>query len=140
MPAKDEVRAEVITYIQRVCRGQGNEHEIGAFPEVLSIFLDRYGSKARAAVEVEPEPEVVYAPPRLIDTSFPMEGLVTGEQAAKFLGHSDLKNPASKIRRLSQEGLLPPPVRQGSREFRWYAQDIRALEARIRAGGDLRAS
>jgi predicted DNA-binding transcriptional regulator AlpA len=134
MPAKDEVKAALTGFITRVSSGKADsDRELEIFPEVVRAYLDHYGRGVDRSGGISQTTEDAErdAEEQAISIPFPYDGFVTAASAAAFLGLSDLKNPESKIRRLANEGEIPPPIRKGNRAFRYSAEGIRAYKKRL---------
>ena len=135
MPEKDNVKHSLQEMIQRIASGSCTDEEVRVFPDILGIYFERYSGSKKSRVEQFLEEGGQEAAQSVIsnisNAYFPIDGLATGEQVAAFLGYGDLKNPASKIRRLANEGVIPQPVRSGSRAFQYDAAAIRAYKDRL---------
>jgi predicted DNA-binding transcriptional regulator AlpA len=128
MPARDQVKDCVTDFIARLSRGEAkNPAEYEVFPKILGCYLEHYGSAQSRGKRVEHtgQPEAKEEPETARQTEFPAEGYVTAEQVARFLGCGDFKHPAGVVRRMANEGKIPPPIHSGNRAFKWLAQDIR---------------
>jgi hypothetical protein len=136
MPSKDDVKEPLTEFIKRISTGQGSDTEVRTLPKILKIYFERYGytktSRLEQTMQMQEESRAS-AGHQVLQMSFPLEGLVTGEQAAAFLGYGDLKNPSSKVRRLALEGEISGPVRDGRNGYRYRAEDIRDYAARLAA-------
>jgi hypothetical protein len=131
MPLRDEVRDALKEFIVRACEKDSltDDHV-----RVIEMYLDRYGAHQTRPSRIEQymgqmEHEKESFVPK--SEPFPFDGLVTAEQAAKHLGLGDYKHPASIMRRLSNEGKIAPPVRRGSRAWRYSAEDIRRYKQEL---------
>jgi predicted DNA-binding transcriptional regulator AlpA len=135
MPARDEVRDALKGFVIRACEKESlTDDQLRA----VEMYLNHFGSpqprRSRVEQYLEQQEQEV---PSSIPTAepFPYEGLVTGEEAARFLGYGDFKHPGGKVLRLANEGALPPPVRKGNRAFRWEAKDIRQYKDSVTQKG-----
>jgi predicted DNA-binding transcriptional regulator AlpA len=135
MSARDIVKEALGDFIVRAC---GKESLTQDQLRAIEIFLEHFSfpqpRQSRVKEFLESQEQETSSPIPIEDT-FPHDRLVTGEEAARFLGYGDFKHPAGKVRRLAEEGKIPPPVKQGNRALRWDAADIRRYKESISGNG-----
>jgi hypothetical protein len=129
MSAVEKVKTRIAEYIQETLdKDDLNERKI----ELIRLFLEHCGTPAERRRRIGQANEDGEDKDKAGEReAFPTEGLVSGKQAAKFLGYGDMKNPAGVVRRLAGEGKIPAPVRGRNNTFLWYARDIREYAEKI---------
>lgn len=155
MPTPNEVKAALSNFIVRVAKGEAvSPAETEALDDVARVYLEHFAPQPpeRKAADGFRPPQAAeetprYVPPRdppedaaarpqaagADDGPFPLDGLVSGIRAARFLGISDFKHPERAVRRLAAEGKISGPICDGGRRYRYKAQEIRAYKERIEA-------
>jgi predicted DNA-binding transcriptional regulator AlpA len=130
MEKRINVGTTLEVWIKRVTSGKGTPEEIAILPEVLKIYAQDYAERID-----------IIRPGSII--RFPSRGscqFIDGQTAANFLGFKDNKRPEKAIKRLSDEGKLPQPVRHGDKTLRWNSDDIWKYRDEVIADAQRRAN
>jgi predicted DNA-binding transcriptional regulator AlpA len=122
MPAKNVVKHALEKLILRVSTGESaNDCEITVLPEIVRTYLEFFGGKENIIASDEDRDSASSAQIVQLSGRFPVEGRVTVNQVAEFLGIK----PGTVWKQVREQE-LPPPVFHKPRCTRWEAAEIRA--------------
>lgn len=128
----EDVQKSVCGFIKRVAKGGAQAEEVNVFPQVLLIYIEKYGQNT---ISIAPSSlDIIKEIGAQQSAGFPQTGYVNAQQVAEFLGYSKdtHKRPEKAAYRLSNEGLIPKPETVGDKTQRWRAEDIWAYYKRTK--------
>ncbi len=110
----DQLKPALDGCFRRVTNGNATERDYDILQGTATLYANLY---------IKPVEETKPTEVTVLSGSFPLEGLVTVEQVATFLGIK----PNTVFQRV-RKGEIPQPVKKEPRCTRWDAREIRESE------------